>query len=293
MAWFSYHSGHSGEFCRHAKGTLEAVVQQAIARGFSHYGLSEHCPRDRPQDVFADEADLGPAGLARQFEAYTREAFRLRELYADRIELLVGFETERLPPDSWAERMSQIRSSAEFEYMIGSVHDVDGVTIDYNAERTQEAAEAHGSMETLQIAYFDALTDLVTQLRPEVVGHIDLIRKFDGPSACFGAKVWPHIEASLEAARTVGAVLDVNSGAYRRGLSPVYPLPEILEKARVMGVGVTLGDDGHGPQDVGAGLDACMSAVAAAGYRDVSYLTRRDGAVQLASAPLEEVAPRR
>jgi hypothetical protein len=47
MVWFSYHGGHSGEFCAHAKSSLEEVVDTAIARGFIHYGLSEHCPRYR------------------------------------------------------------------------------------------------------------------------------------------------------------------------------------------------------------------------------------------------------
>ena len=60
-----------------------------------------------------------------------------------------------------------------------------------------------------------------------------------------------------------------------------------------MGVPVTLGDDSHGPDGVGVGLDACLAAIADAGYREVHYLTRRSGAVVLASAPIEEVRPAR
>lgn len=293
MPWFSYHSAHSGQFCRHAKDTLEAVVLRAIELGFSHYGLSEHCPRYRQEDLFEVEDDLTPADLQRIFEDYAREALRLREVYADRIELLVGFETERLPPDSWAETMAALRRSADFEYVIGSVHDVDGVCIDYTLERTEEMAERCGGREALQIRYFEALAELVSTLRPEVVGHIDLIRKFDGPRASFTAAVWPALESVLEAAREAGSVLDVNSGAYRRGLSPVYPLPVILERARAMSVGVTLGDDGHGAHDVGAGLDACMKAIADAGYRELHFLRRVEGRATLGTVPIEDVGPHR
>jgi histidinol-phosphatase (PHP family) len=88
-------------------------------------------------------------------------------------------------------------------------------------------------------------------------------------------------------------VLDVNCGAHRRGLSPVYPLPEILKRARQMGIGVTLGDDSHGAHDVGVGLDACLKAIADAGYSEVAYLSRRDGAVGWQSTPLAEVRPAR
>lgn len=82
------------------------------------------------------------------------------------------------------------------------------------------------------------------------------------------------IEDVLEAAREGGSVLDVNCATHRRGLGSVYPLPEILERARRVGVGITLGDDSHGMNDVGVGLDASMSAIAGVGYREVSYFVR-------------------
>lgn len=41
---FSHHS-HSGQFCSHAKGTLEEMVQAAIAKGFHTFALTEHIPR--------------------------------------------------------------------------------------------------------------------------------------------------------------------------------------------------------------------------------------------------------
>lgn len=52
---FSHHS-HSGQFCAHAKNTLEEMVQRAIARGMKVYSLTEHMPRDvedfYPEEVF-------------------------------------------------------------------------------------------------------------------------------------------------------------------------------------------------------------------------------------------------
>jgi hypothetical protein len=54
---------------------------------------------------------------------------------------------------------------------------------------------------------------------------------------------------------------------------------------------VTLGDDSHGPEGVGVGLDACLRAIADAGYREVHYLTRDAGELTLKHAPIEEVQP--
>jgi len=59
-----------------------------------------------------------------------------------------------------------------------------------------------------------------------------------------------------------------------------------------MGVRVTLGDDSHGPDDVGVGLDACLRAIARAGYREVHRLGRRDGVVRALAVPLADVGPR-
>jgi histidinol-phosphatase (PHP family) len=293
VPWFSYHGGHSGQFCRHAKDTLAAIVERAIAAGFTHYGLTEHCPRYREQDLVNEESDLGPPDLIATFERYVAEALALRDRYADRIEILVGFETERLPPESWPERMRTLRESAAFDYIVGSVHDVDGRFVDYKPEETRALAAALGGTEALQIRYFDAVADLVETLRPEVVGHIDLVRKFELSGAAFGPRVLQRIERALEAVLAHRGVLDVNCGAYRRGFGPVYPAPVILRRAREMGIPVTLGDDSHGVDTVGVGLDACLRAIAEAGYATVCYLSRRDGCKAWQSATLAEVARRR
>ncbi|KAF9351235.1 histidinolphosphatase, partial [Mortierella sp. AD094] len=54
---FSFHS-HSGQFCMHAKGTLEQVVQSAIQRRFTTYGLSEHMPRYKAEQLYPEESHL-------------------------------------------------------------------------------------------------------------------------------------------------------------------------------------------------------------------------------------------
>jgi histidinol-phosphatase (PHP family) len=292
MPWFSYHGGHSGEFARHATGTLEDVVESAIRAGFSIYGLSEHAPRYRAEDLFPDESDLGVDDLVQMFEDYVQEALALRERYADRIELLIGFESEVLPPQGWLERMRELRRQhPEFDYVVGSVHHLDGASIDMHPKVTAKVAREVGGKEALERLYFEQVAEMVEQLRPEIVGHLDLIRKFDGDGASFAADTWKHIEGALEAIRSAGAILDVNAAPVRRKLGPVYPLPPLLKRAREMEIPVTLGDDSHGPGDVGVGLDACLRAIEQAGYRRVHYLTREHAEVRRESAPLEDVRP--
>lgn len=290
MVWFSYHGGHSGEFCAHAKSTLEEVVDTAIERGFTHYGLSEHCPRYRPQDLYPGEEQLGLDGLAAAFDAYVARAFDLRDARSGEIELLVGFETETLPPEGWLEAMTKLRSAHPFDYIVGSVHDICGRWLDFSPAETVKLAGDLGGPEALQVAYFDAVTNMVETLRPDVVAHLDLVRKYEPDGFSFSTRVLRAIETTLEAIRASAGVLDVNCAAFRNGYGPVYPLPQILERARAMGIRVTLGDDSHGVQTVGVGLEQSLAAIAAAGYESVSYLTRGSG---WREAALESVAPRR
>lgn len=67
------HHSHSGQFCRHAKDDLEDVVSKAVELGFRTYGLTEHAPRYRDEDLFPEEvsacqhqADSGKASCQAQ-----------------------------------------------------------------------------------------------------------------------------------------------------------------------------------------------------------------------------------
>lgn len=57
---FSHHS-HSGQFCAHAKGTLEEMIQAAIAKGFHTFALTEHIPRGN-EDLYPEEVHHGLGG---------------------------------------------------------------------------------------------------------------------------------------------------------------------------------------------------------------------------------------
>jgi histidinol-phosphatase (PHP family) len=51
------HHSHSGQFCKHAKGLLEDVVLEAIRQKFEVYGLTEHVPRYRIEDLYPEEVN--------------------------------------------------------------------------------------------------------------------------------------------------------------------------------------------------------------------------------------------
>jgi histidinol-phosphatase (PHP family) len=80
----SSHS-HSGQFCSHAKGTLQDVVASAVRKGFKFYGLTEHMPRYRKLDLYPEEikAKLTPTDLVNTYTQFVAEARRLQRETTD------------------------------------------------------------------------------------------------------------------------------------------------------------------------------------------------------------------
>lgn len=279
-AWrVSLHGGHSGSYCGHASGRLEDFLVAAIAAGFKAYGISEHAPRSHPRLLYRDEIEAGwdISRLKENFDAYTTESNRLVDRFAGQLTVLRGFEAEVVPGASWAVEMSAFRQRGVFDYVVGSVHHVDEIPIDYRPDEFAQAVAVAGGVEALAIAYYETVTTMAEVLRPEVVGHLDLIRKFAAP---FGSVDTPAARAAaeraLEAVAAIDAIIDVNTSGLRVGLGHPYPAPWIVERARDMGIAFCFGDDSHSPLQVGAGVDAARDYLLELGVREIEFPDRSE-----------------
>ncbi|MBI4559486.1 MAG: histidinol-phosphatase [Candidatus Hydrogenedentes bacterium] len=285
----SLHGGHCGEFCDHGRGTLREVLEAAVRFGFHTYGVSEHAPRLGAEFLYREEVAMGwdVAKIEHDFEAYAAVIGGLAEEFEKRLAVLRGFEAEVVPTESYAAIMLGYRARFPFEYLVGSVHWVNGIQIDGPRDKFAQAVERHDGLERLGVHYYEAVAEMVESLRPEVVGHLDLVRRNAGT---FGPVDTPAIrkaaEHTLEVIGAHGCILDVNTAGYRKGLGTPYPAPWLVELANRMGLGFCFGDDSHGPEDVGAGIDEARDYLLKNSVRTITYLTRRDGIVACESADL-------
>ena len=276
----SLHGGHSGQFCDHAVGTLRETVEAAIAFGYHTFGISEHAPRSEERFLYSEERRRGWSveTLAEMFDAYAQEVHLLAREYADRIVILRGFEAEVIPDDSYRHEMQALRAAYDWDFVVGSVHYVREIQIDGHREEYQRAIDACGGLEAFVVEYYDAVASMATALRPEVIGHLDLVRRFaendtplDTPAMARAAN------GALEAIRDVGAVLDVNTAGIRKGLGSPYPAPWLVARAKDVGVGLCFGVDSHGPEQVGEGLEEAREYLRQLGVDALTGWTRRDG----------------
>lgn len=278
----SLHGGHSGAYCDHASGTLEETLDAAVAAGYRTFGVSEHAPRMGDHLLYEEERAMGwdVARLEANFEAYVRDLADVVPAYEDRLEVLRGFECEVVPAEGYRDIMLGLRERFDFEYMIGSIHHIDEIIIDGPPELFAKAVEAKGGVEALALAYYRTLAEMIEALRPEVVGHFDLIRR-NAPSreAVETPAIREAAVEALEAASANGCILDLNTAGYRKGLGGPYPAPWLVNRAQEMGLGFCFGDDSHAPDQVGAGIEEARKYLLELGVEHITTLTREDGRI--------------
>ncbi|KAI5783848.1 polymerase/histidinol phosphatase-like protein [Peziza echinospora] len=283
---FTHHS-HSGEFCMHAKDTLEDIILAAIGKGMRILALTEHMPRDQPEDLYPEEVDANVSNfdLFRTFADYYEKARSLREKYQHAIHILIGFEVDYIRASS-IPLINRLQADYNFDLFLGSVHHVNTIPIDFDAKMYAEARQTcgNGTDRDLFDAYFDAQWEMITLLQPPIVGHFDLIRLLsDSPSARLdtwdpedeGGKIlWDKIVRNVKAVVSYGGFIELNSASLRKGWDEAYPRRDICELVQSLGGRFTFSDDSHGVSQVGLNYDKLLQYARSLNIQEIYYLER-------------------
>ncbi|HOC69371.1 MAG TPA: histidinol-phosphatase [Candidatus Hydrogenedentes bacterium] len=280
VSWkISLHGGHSSGFCDHASSTLGEMLDAAVAFGYHCFGVAEHAPRPAEKYLYAEEIQMGwdVKTLDRLFRAYADAMDQAVDACTGRLQVLKAFEAEVVPQKGYAENMLAYKRELNFDYIVGSVHYVDDIIIDYKREYFEQALEACGGYERLVVRYYQILADMVSNLRPEVIGHFDIVRK-GFPIECEKELYTPRAKAAaeeaLEAMRQFNCILDINTAGYRKGSPFPYPAPVYVQLARDLGIPVCFGDDSHDARQVGEGIEQAREYLLSMGINRIMTLER-------------------
>jgi histidinol-phosphatase (PHP family) len=170
----------------------------------------------------------------------------LREKYSSKIKILVGLETEyiiTLDLDELEETLKRYGDS--IEYIVGSLHHIDEIPIDYGKGLFDKAAQkvasegtySHTSqqqplLEPLISRYLDRQLELMERFHPEIIGHFDLFRLYYPDyrlSDTETPEAWEKIRRNIQFANGYGALFELNAAAFRKGWDQAYPGREIAE----------------------------------------------------------------
>ena len=239
----------------------EDVVLAAIDKGFSHLGFSGHMDPDIHMD----------------FDVYLTEIGRLREKYADRIEILCGVELDNLYDPHCADGA---------EYVIGSTHFLDvqseiPMSVDNNEEIMGRLAEEFfgGDYYKLSKSYYDLVSRVYDRLHCTFVGHFDLVTRFNDSMHFLDEEDSRYRMPALEAMEYLvkeGVPFEINCGALNRNRKKeLYPNMFLLKNLREFGGEILINSDAHQKELLDGGFDIAVDRALACGFTHVNILTRR------------------
>ena len=266
--YVSVHGGHSGQFCHHAKDSLEEIVQKYIACGYGWVGITEHVPGISQELLYPDQQEAGftPEFLMNRFAGYMKECRRLQDLYRDQITIYAAMEIETY--SGYDTFIPMLIERFRPDYIVGSVHFVGDLGFDYSLKQYDETAKAAGGYDEMYCRYFDLQYEMIKLLKPAVVGHFDLIRIFD-PEYRFRLRrpeIDKRIVRNLELIKELDLIMDYNLRALLKGADEPYISNTILHRALEMGIKVVPGDDSHGLDNIHKNMDRAIDSLEAMGF---------------------------
>lgn len=265
MADYKKSSIHCHSTMCDGKNTLQDMASAACAQGLEVLGFSghSHTPCDR-------EYCMTPSRTAQ----YKATIAKLKAEYKGKVDILCGLEWDLFSDDK--------RNG--YDYWIGSVHYLHGAKtgkyyeIDWRPQDLHDCINDDFGGDALAAveAYF-ASVEKVAALRPDILGHIDLIKKLNAKGEFFDEES-PRYKAAalraLEAARANDCLLEVNTGGVYRGYrKDFYPGAWLLAEWAKVGGRVIITADAHDTASLTFGYEEAAEACRAAGLASVEVLT--------------------
>ncbi len=259
MKWPADYHLHT-PLCRHATGEPGDYAKHALAAGLTEIGFSDHSPM--PRDDF-DNWRM----YANQLDEYVEKVRRVQKDFPQ-LTIRLALEVDYLPGhEDWIRGLA---ARHPWDYFIGSVH---YVSDSWAIDDPQKLSEwKHRDAGEVWAAYFDRLTMAAETGFFEIIGHVDLPKKFGHRP---NRDCTPLYERFLTAAKKHVCAIELNTAGLRKDCREIYPNRQILELAFQKGVPITFGSDAHAPEEVGMNFAEAIQFAHNVGYQESCRFTQR------------------
>lgn len=213
------------------------MIEAAIEKGFASLGFSGHS-----YTPFDTSYCMSANGTLE----YIDEIKRLREKYRDKIRIYLGLEA-----DYFAESID----FGAYDFIVGSVHYLKigsgYIPVDHSGENQTETVNKFfgGSFDKYCEAYYSLVADIVNKTHCDIIGHFDLITKFNENDCLFSTTSPGYVNAWKKAADALlpfNKPFEINTGAIaRKKRTAPYPSLEIARYISENGGGLVYSSDCH------------------------------------------------
>ena len=250
-------------FCD-GESTVDEIVRSAIEKGFSAIGFSGH-----------GYTDFDHSYCMMDTESYKKQVLEAKERYKKDIEVYLGIEEDAYCPIN----------RAEFDYIIGSLHYVEKdekhFAIDSGHEHFLKALSVFDN-DPMKFAenYYTKFVDYILKRKPDIVGHFDLLTKYDEQFAPYfmgNAAYEKMAEAALLKALKSDCIFEVNTGAISRGYRKTpYPAVNLLHILKRENVKIILTADSHHKDTIDCAFDETRALLKDIGFTHTYALHKNE-----------------
>ncbi len=251
---------HTHSIYSDGKNTLEEMVLAAIDCGMKEIGFSDHAPM-----MFYCEWSME----AKQVKDYINEVQRLKEKYKEQITIYCGIEQDYFSIEP-----------LEYDYIIGSVHYVlkngEYLPVDMSAKEMENFVSKHynGDVYGYCEDYFELVGDLYEKTKCQIIGHFDLVTKFNEVLPLIDINNERYVNAYKKALNKLlktPVIFEINTGAISRGYrTGSYPDDNMIHIIAKTGKAFVICSDSHSTDSIAFDLEKEREKLDKKGYK---YLT--------------------
>ena len=259
---------------------MEQVVKDAINKGITDlcftdhvdYGIKEDTDKLTPAQRQELKVKLQNHNVPQynvDYPAYLTEYQDLKEKYADKINLKLGMEfglqIHTIP------QYQKLFNSYPFDFIIMSCHQVE------NKEFWTQEFQQGRSQDEYNQRYYDEILEQVKNYHDySVLGHLDLIARYDKAGIYPFAKIRDKIAEILKIVIADGKGIELNTTSVRykihnaQGEQELTPSREILTLYKELGGRIiTTGSDSHKPEHLGAYITEQRQELLKLGFKEI------------------------
>ena len=218
------------------KNTPEEIILSAIDKKIDVLGFSDHSYNWFDADVCRNMEDTSE---------YVKQIRSLAQKYKDKITVLCGIEQDYFSK----------KPTEDYDYIIGSMHYINVedkfFAVDDKPQVIIDMANRYFGGDIISICekYFEYVGKLKDVTGADIIGHFDIITKFNQNNELFDSTDKRYVAAWKKAADKLlkqNVIFEINSGAISRGYRTTpYPSNEIMEYLSKNGASFILSSDSH------------------------------------------------
>lgn len=271
------HLQQHGEKPPMTRALIEEYVRAGQARGVTAICITEHLFRFEEAykllyGWWDEDPDTRLAGIVQRYwqdhvSGSVADYVRLvEEAKAAGLPVMLGIEMDWL--HGREEALRSFLAPYDWDIVLGSVHYIGSWGIDDDAFIDQweqrDVADAWAQ-------YGALMKELAESGLADALTHPDVVKKFGHRPT----DETPLHDLILAGAAVNGTAVELNSNGLRR-CGEIFPALPLVERARALGLPITLGSDAHVPGLVGSQFDDLVAWARRAGYNEaVTFVGRK------------------